>query len=183
MAYRLLGKQRIFLTLLVIIGFNGSAHAEDPQVKFPANWRVTELPIPSPNGQQIPGSIRRAMLSDQAGIFIAAIELVAEPQPADLGIRDLPGSFSQMEAGAGDVYRKAGLAFSCTSPTPIQVAGTGGLDAQCEADRGSQALVRQRLVMWSKPGMLASLSYSSSAGQFAGHMASFDQSLASIVSR
>ena len=168
------------VTVIVLAGTQTAAIAQDVPVTFPQGWAVTNLPVTSADGRKVAGGTSRAILSSQSGSALAAIEFTREPQPSGT-MRDVQEAANQMQAGAGDVYGKAGLDFSCLPARPIQVAGTGGLDIQCNANRDGQTLVRQRIVMWSKPGMLTSLSYTSSAPEFAAHLDAFDQTLASVA--
>ena len=168
------------ITLVALAGAARAARAQDVTVTFPQGWTVTNLPATSADGQKVAGGTSRAILSTPTGRRLAAIELTRELQPSG-SMRDLQEAAKQMQAGAGDVYSKAGLALSCLPARPIQVAGAGGLDIQCDATRDGQALVRQRIVMWSKPGVLASLSYTSAAPEFAAHLDTFDQTLASVT--
>jgi hypothetical protein len=168
------------LALALIAGAEGAARAQDLAVTFPQGWPVTDLPVTAADGHSVAGRTSRAVLSSQTGRPLAAIELTREPQPAD-HMHDLQDAAKQMQIGTSDVYSKAGLALSCLPAMPIQVAGTGGLDIQCDATRDGQALVRQRIILWSKPGMLASLSYTSSVAEFAAHLDAFKQTLASVA--
>lgn len=164
----------------ILSGAERVAKAQDLTVTFPRGWAVTNLPVTSADGQRVAGGTSRAILASQTGKPLAAIELTQEPQPSG-SLRDLQASAKQIQAGAGDVYRKAGLELSCLPPRSVQVAGASGLDIQCDAGRDSRVFARQRIVVWSKPGMLASLSYTSSAREFAANIDAFRQTLASVT--
>lgn len=155
----------------------GTAHAET--IAFPPGWTITDLPAAMPEGQQVQGGTRRAMLSDPAGKFVAAIELTLLPQPPGR-VWDKAAAMQTTQDAAGDVVRKAGLAYTCDAAAPVRVAAVDGLVAECQIRRSGSAIVRQRVAVWSRAGMLSALSYSSATSHFEAHEAAFEQTLASI---
>lgn len=167
--------------LCCLIGFAAllADAARGETIVFPAGWAVADLPAAMPNGQRVDGGTRRAMLADTAGKFVAAIELTTLPQPPGR-LWDKAAAMQTTQDAAGDVVRQNGLAYTCDASAPIRVAATDGLVAECQIQRAGSALVRQRIVVWSPPGMLSSLSYSTAIGSFAAHQAAFEQTLASI---
>lgn len=167
--------------LCCLIGFAALAAdaANAETIVFPPGWTVADLPAAMPEGQRVDGGTRRAMLADAAGKFVAAIELTTLPQPPDR-LWDKAAAMQTTQDAAGDVVRKAGLAYTCDAPAPMRVAEVDGLVAECQIQRSGSVLVRQRIVVWSRPGMLSALSYSSGTGNFSAHEAAFEQTLASI---
>ena len=171
----------IMIVILALTLTENAASAQDTTVTFPQGWTLSRLAIISPSGQTVPGSTARALLTNSDGHPLAAIELTLEPQPNGQ-LRDLNEAAKQMQDAASDLYKKSSLAFICQASVSRIINGTIGFDTQCKAAHGKVTLIQQRVVLWSRPGMLASLSYTAGVQDYPVYLKVFERVLLSVKS-